>query len=101
MEPKFIDKAGREIKAGDLIVYGHNLGRCAGLRYGRVVAVTLSKEERYRDRIPKLRIRAVDDDWGCKDVSLLAKDSFLSYGNRVLKVTEDQIPSEVLALLRV
>jgi hypothetical protein len=37
--PIMRDKSGRELEPGDFIVYGHALGRCAGLRYGVVLEV--------------------------------------------------------------
>lgn len=41
------DKLGREIKVGDIICYGHALGRCAALRVGKVLKVTHRKEEHH------------------------------------------------------
>jgi len=61
MTPK--DKLGREIVVGDFIVYGHALGRSAGLRIGKVLDVT-HKPGRYPSDSPwRIRVQGVDDDW--------------------------------------
>lgn len=96
--PRFFDKCGKEVKPGDLIVYGHALGRCAGLKYGRVTAVKLTKSE-YSDPEVKLTVQGVDDDWDQEKPSL-TKLGTLKFSKRVLKVSEDQIPKEVLELLK-
>ncbi len=36
---KIYDKSGREINIGDYIVYGLALGRCAALRFGKVLDI--------------------------------------------------------------
>ena len=41
------DKTGTEIKEGDFIVYGHALGRCAGLRIGKVLAIKHHADKAY------------------------------------------------------
>lgn len=114
-EPVFPDKTGRALKAGDFVVYGHALGRCAGLQYGRVLAITEGKFG-YDDKLyPKLRIQGVEmDDNNAfhhpertkerrerfKDpLASLLKPSVLTFPSRVLRVTRDQVPAEVLELL--
>lgn len=101
----FTDKAGKPVLSGDLIVYGHALGRCAGLRYGKVLALIPhpDKDRVYNktgDRDCKLRIIGVDDDWSShKPPELLSKASVVSFGARVLKLHPDQVPLKVLELL--
>ena len=42
------DKLGQELKPGVWIFYGHNVGRSAGLRLGKVMAVSQGEvNERY------------------------------------------------------
>jgi len=106
----FIDKTGREVLPGDYIVYGHALGRCAGLQYGRVIAVLPPTRDPYMGVCAKIRVRGVDadDNWlgysknesrGYKRETELLKPGTLSYPSRVLKVEPHQIPEPVLRLL--
>lgn len=97
---RMFDKAGRELNPGDLIVYGHNLGRCAGLRYGVIIKIYTAIESWTDKGKVHARVRGVDDDWSGGDrPALLSKDSTLQFGSRILKLTEEQIPEKVLKLL--
>lgn len=100
---EFKDKCGRRLVPGDLIVYGHALGRCAGLQYGKVLSVQLKKADDYRDgpRPTCVTVQGVDDEhWAAKpgEWKLLRKGT-LWFSSRVLRVTRDQVPGEALALL--
>ncbi len=85
----FEDKAGQKVVRGDYIVYGHNLGRCAGLRFGKVLDIYLARRTwgRVEDSW-RIVIRGVDDDWGSREPQLLAKKSFLQFPDRIMKVNE-------------
>ena len=99
--PKFIDKSGREVKAGDVIVYGHALGRCAGLQYARVLALTENPNPGpyFGGEQPmKLRVIGVTTDFGQKP-ELLSKASTVMFGERVLRVERNQVPADHLKLL--
>lgn len=112
MEPRgrFIDKAGWEVLPGDYIVYGHALGRCAGLQYGRVIAVLPPVKDPYMGFCAKIRVRGVDadDNWlgysnhatrkYRRELEIL-KPGTLAYPSRVLKVEPHQIPEEIRMLL--
>lgn len=102
--PVMFDKAGRQIQPGDLIVYGHALGRCAALRYGIAIAVQWSKAEWVEPK-PHLSVVGVDESgrWNSDKreyEAALCKRGTLQFGDRILKVTEDQMPPEFLALLK-
>jgi hypothetical protein len=93
----FNDKAGRELRPGDLIVYGHALGRCAGLRYGRILAVQPGKSS---PESMRLRVQGVDDDTNWSGLGpRLCNPGTLSFEGRVLRVEREQVPSAVLSLL--
>lgn len=103
------DKAGKEIAVGDLIIYGHALGRCAGLQYGKVLGFGSRKEYGWRDDsrvLETCKVRGVDSDWA--DVygpaetrqPRLLKPSTLQFSSRILVVAEDQVHENVRALLR-
>lgn len=114
--PEFPDKTGRPLKTGDFIIYGHALGRCAGLQYAKVLAITEGKVEYNEKSFPKLRVQGVnlDDNYdfhnpewtnkrrnmfGDPRISLL-KPSTLSFPSRVLRITKEQIPKDVLKALK-
>jgi|GEM_PF-3123207 hypothetical protein len=102
----FPDKAGVNLAPGDLIVYGHALGRCAGLRYGKVLALVAHPKSEYNfdsktgDRECKLRVMGADDDWSPhKPPELLSKASVISFGSRVIKLHPEQVPKPIADLL--
>ena len=99
---EFKDKAGRNLCPGDLIVYGHSLGRCAGLQYGKVLAITEGLcGDFLGTRVPKIRIIGVAADYGYEQApELLSKESLLEFSDRVIRITEDQIPLTILNLLK-
>ena|ERR1700690_2048063 len=95
---KSLDKSRKEIKVGDFIIYGHALGRCAGLRYGKVLAIKEVKD--YADRIKNhFTVQGVDDDWYPDTPKLAERKGTLQFGDRILIVTEDQIPDKIFELL--
>lgn len=104
--PVFRDKAGRKVQAGNVIVYGHALGRCAGLRYAKVLGVVWSGQPvnlydgtGNEAHAARLRVHGVDDDWAHNAPKLLSKPSILSFGSRVLVLTADQVPGVIASLL--
>jgi hypothetical protein len=97
VESEFKDKAGVPLKAGDIIVYGHALGRCAGLQYGRVLEVRVVVSRRRDEEKIKLRVQGVDSDRG--DEPRLLKPGFLEFPERILKVREEQVPEGIWRLL--
>jgi hypothetical protein len=82
------DKAGIELHPGDLIVYGHALGRCAGLQYGVVLKATPDG----------IMVRGVDADWSQLRPRLLKK-AWLKFSERVLRVTPEQVHHTIGSLL--
>lgn len=81
------DKCGVPLEGGDYIVYGHALGRCAGLRYGLVL-------EANDDSI---KIIGYNDDWpGSKyGDHLLSKPSRLVFPGRILRIYSSQVPEHI------
>jgi hypothetical protein len=76
------------------------MGRCAGLRYGRVIAVQWSKTPTWSSAapVPKLRVQGVDDDWDHQKPRL-CKPGTLEFPRRVLRIAEGYIPTKVLNML--
>lgn len=95
-KPEFLDKSGHIILAGDLIVYGVAYGRSAGLSYGKVLEVAAPKENWRGKGKVKLRVQGVDKPWGAVQTK---KPGTLEFSERVLKITRDYVPADILAHL--
>jgi len=88
---KVYDKVGQEITKGCFIAYGHALGRCAGLRVGRVESVNIQEKTQYdwekKKDIPydeiSVTVLGIDDDWDEKP-HLLEKKSTLFFPERMI-----------------
>lgn len=91
------DKSGRDINPGQWIIYGHALGRCAGLQYGVVLDVKPSKGYHSKGK-DCCTVQGVDSDWGHRKPSLLRKGT-LYFGERILCVYPTQVPEAVRDLL--
>jgi hypothetical protein len=94
------DKIGNEITVGCFIAYGHNLGRCAGLRIGRVESVNVKSEKAIWDEgkiidTSTVTVLSVDDDWGNEDENvwntphILEKRSTLFFPNRMIVLSSN------------
>lgn len=96
MTPPCKDKAGRQINVGDYIAYGHALGRCAGLRIGKVLAIKYQEKEvgcgQYKELRPDWRITVigVSDDWDHNAPELCSRKGTLMFPNRIIVL--DSIP---------
>jgi hypothetical protein len=95
------DKSGREIVIGDYIVYGHALGRCAGLKYGKVLGFKELKQSYYSEETKiGLSVIGIEDDWSSQDPKLGQRKGFLQFPEeRVLLVYPEQLPEGYKDLL--
>jgi hypothetical protein len=91
------DKAGTEITVGCFIAYGHALGRCAGLRIGRVEALNIKFKKDEWDN-STVTVLGVDDDWESNKIKLLEKRSTLYFPERMIVLS--RIPNEYLELYK-
>lgn len=82
----FVDKIGQEVRVGDTIAYGHALGRCAGLRIGKVKGIEKVRRAYSRREEWAILVRGVDDDWSGRP-SLSLRPGTLQYPTRTLKIT--------------
>jgi hypothetical protein len=96
---KPLDKLGKPISVHDYIVYGHALGRCAGLRVGRVLAVIESKQQSAFDSGWKLTVIGVEDDWASQEVKLCSRKGTLMFPNRTVVVDSTNLPKNYLKML--
>jgi hypothetical protein len=101
---KPLDKAGREIKPGDPIVYGGSLGRSAVLQYGKILTIKFKPDREYnystkeREDVesPRYYIQGV---WVWEGVANLNARGTLLFGDRILVLHRDQLPQIVLDAL--
>ena len=91
----FKDKAGNELRPGDLIVYGHMTCDSAGLQYGKVLGLMESKPSWGSTSQTKLRVIGVG---GWNEPELL-KPSVLMYSERILRILPSQMPDNIFKLL--
>jgi hypothetical protein len=96
-----LDKIGQEITPGSIIAYGHALGRCAGLRIGKVLAVATKMEEKWgrEYEVDRITIRGVDGEWVNEKPKLLTKKSTLQFPDRCIVLDPTKIKSELKELL--
>lgn len=94
------DKTGAEIKEGDFIVYGHALGRCAGLRIGKVLAIKHHADKAYTWSADwSISVIGVDDDWDSCAPRLCASKGTLAFPDRIVVLRRENVPATHLVLL--
>lgn len=98
------DKVGQPFQAGDFIAYGHALGRCAGLRIGKVLAIKQVDGFDWmgpRNQTPKkewrITVVGVADDWAGRPLELCKKGT-LQFPERCLKLDPAAVPTAYLEL---
>ena len=91
-----LDKCGVEIQPGNYIVYGHAMGRCAGLRFGVVTRIGEPKTEYGETKVP-IQVQGVDDDWNHRPPKLLGKKSTIFFPKRIVVIQNP--PLNIKALL--
>ena len=99
-----LDKVGREILPGCFLVYGHALGRCAGLRIGKALAVNwrIANEDKYEWFDPhwEVIVWGVDDDWEEQHgLQLCSTRGTLLFPDRMVVLPDAMLPAAYKALL--
>ena len=117
----FVDKTGTPLMVGDYIIYAYNLGRCASLRYAKVLGMKDVPNKSWGPiTVSKLQIRGCDfypaheafparpgryqTGWEAAPATparaqLLSQASWLEFPDRVICIGPHQMPPEVLAEL--
>jgi len=95
----FLDKLGQPIIPGSIIAYGHALGRCAGIRIGKVTKVAQKKDEYSSELYCRITVRGVDDDWESRPPQLTTKKGTLMFPDRIIVLDPTKIPDTHKALL--
>jgi len=96
-ELEFKDKSGRNVHPGDLIVYGVSYGHSPGLSYGKVQAIVKAKRS-YPEGLIKIRVHGADRHFSDR-VRVNTKPGVLQFSERVLLVSREQVPADILAEL--
>lgn len=97
------DRLGRGIVVGSYIAYGHALGRCAGLRIGKVTAIKNAPPEAARwpnDTDWRITVMGVDDDWNHRARELCKRKGTLMFPDRTVIIEYDKLPRVYQDLLR-
>lgn len=92
-----LDKIGQEITPGSVIAYGHALNRSAGLRLGKVLAVTPHEKKWNSDSGWAITVLGIDDDWVRPGQEfpvpkLNTRKGTLQYPNRTVVVDPSKLP---------
>lgn len=95
----FTDKMGQEVRVGDRIVYGSALGRCAALRFGKVLKIERLDLEYRLDPVGwSIQVQGIDDSaLHCYPLALCKTTGNLQFPDRIVKVPT--LPPEYEALL--
>lgn len=98
-EPK--DKLGREIKVGSIVVYGHAMGRSAGLRIGKILSVIKKSKDHNGRQQWSFNVIGVDDDFeGFFGIKLNDRKGTLLFRDRIIVIDPEQLPTEYFQLLK-
>lgn len=92
------DKVGNEIKIGSFIVYGHALGRCAGLRIGKVLDIK-EHESQWKDEKFRFTVRGIEDGWSHCKPKLCMKNGTLQFTSRIIVLEDEQVPGSYRDML--
>lgn len=93
------DKLGQEIVEGDIIAYGHALGRCAGLRIGKVLAIKPTNPDAMFSGNCRITVIGVDDDWAHNELALCRKKGTLMFSERIIVLPRARVPGKYRVLL--
>jgi hypothetical protein len=98
-----LDKIGQPIVVGSYIAYGHALGRCAGIRVGKVLAVKYKPAADYQgpgaDGEWRITVIGVDDDWDFRGVHLCERKGTLQFPSRMIVLASELVPARFRELM--
>ena len=94
----FTDKAGQTVKRGDYIVYGSLLGRCAALKFGKVINIKCGPGYYNNDSLLwSITVASIEHSWGTDQMEPCEKNGTLQFPNRIVKF--DNLPQNYKNLL--
>lgn len=91
-----LDKIGRYLNVGDYIAYGHAMGRCAGIRIGKIL--NINSKPGVRDTSWSICVIGIDDDWSMWEPCLSHKAT-LQFPTRIIRLDRTDVPETYLNLL--
>lgn len=100
-----LDKSGHPITVGSYIVYGHALGRCAGLRFGKVLGVKRKPKPSYRELLDSdsqwsVTVIGFNDDFSwCNSYGINDKTGTLGFPDRILVIPPEWLTEEIRSAL--
>jgi hypothetical protein len=94
-----LDKLGKPITEGCFIAYGHALGRCAGLRIGKVLKVAPRVKTYGSDSGVSITVWGIDDEWSHSPVTLCKTKGTLLFPDRIVVLDREQVRKEYRDLL--
>lgn len=98
MPVNILDKIGQPITEGCFIAYGHALGRCAGLRIGKVIKVGIKTVTGYYGPVEhhyRITVHGVNDDWSGQPSKLCSKKGTLLFPDRIIVLSADLVPQSM------
>lgn len=97
---ELLDKTGNKIEIGSYIVYGHALGRCAALKFGKVIDIEFQTDNfpQYPTHV-RISVIGIDDEahWSKPH---LTKRGFLGFPERIIVLPVDKLPEYAKELLK-
>lgn len=99
------DKIGQDITEGSIIAYGHALGRCAGLRIGKVLKIKVMgngpwESNHYQPRyLYRITVLGIDDDWLHNKPKLCTNKGCLQFPSRVIVLDATKLSEKYIELL--
>jgi hypothetical protein len=93
-----IDKIGQPLNVGDYIAYGHAMGRCAGIRIGKILKIS-SKPGVRGGTAWSICVIGVDDDWDSWEPCLNSSKGTLQFPDRIIRLDREDVPINYVALL--
>lgn len=99
-----VDKLGQNIEVGNYIVYGRVLGRGAGLRIGKILAIKTKNDYTYNNintytTVHHFTVIGVNDGWDHHEPKLLTKKSTLLFNTRIIVLKPEMLPHKIKTLL--
>jgi hypothetical protein len=99
MNKPIVDKLGQVIVPGCYIAYGHALGRCAGIRVGKVLAAKRVKSEYTDESEYRITVQGVEDDWHSEKPTLCERKGTLRFPERTIVIHPAIVPPNFKELL--